>query len=153
MVKRYDQGKELKKSLKAGQDKSYDEYNWLDLVVQGKLNELKVFELDKYLDRNKLSKRGKKADKITAITVDILRKEKNDDIEEAIEENSITGESDSDEDVVLDDFSDESSIASDASNVEEQNTDPINLQNDSLPLVVKTRYGRHAGHWNLYQLQ
>jgi hypothetical protein len=47
-------------------------------------------------------------------------------------------------------FGDESDVESDASSNVETNCD---TDDDSLPLVVKTRYGRHAGHWNLYQLQ
>ena len=54
--------------------KGYDDYSWLDLVVSGKLESLKVVELDKYLDRNKLKKHGKKADNINAITVKSLRR-------------------------------------------------------------------------------
>ena len=38
------------------EDKGYDDYNWLDLVVKGELENLKVMELDKYLDKNKLNK-------------------------------------------------------------------------------------------------
>jgi hypothetical protein len=99
--------------------KDYDDYNWLDLVVNGKLKSLKVVELDKYLDKNKLSKKGKKADKVNAITVDVLRKKQNDTIEKVIEEtgsdyNSDTGiNSDSDEDVILDEFGDDTSSESD----------------------------------------
>jgi hypothetical protein len=37
-------------------------YNWLNSVVNGKLKNLKVLELNKYLDKNKLSKNGKRTD-------------------------------------------------------------------------------------------
>ena len=32
-------------------DKSYDEYDWAELVLKGKLQKLKIIELDKYLDK------------------------------------------------------------------------------------------------------
>ncbi|CAB4031021.1 Transient receptor potential cation channel subfamily A member 1 [Paramuricea clavata] len=102
----------------------------------------------KYLDKNKLSKKGKKAD--------VLRKKQNDTIEKVIEEtgsdyNSDTGiNSDSDEDVILDEFGDDTSSESDE---EVDQTADETADVESLPWVVRTRYGRHAGHWNLFQLK
>ncbi|CAB4010191.1 histone chaperone rtt106-like, partial, partial [Paramuricea clavata] len=92
--------------------KSYDDYNWLDLVVNRKLINLKVVELNKYLDKNKLSKKGKKTDKLNAITVDVLRKKQTDAIETAIEEtgsdNNISDiNSDSDGDLILEELGDD----------------------------------------------
>lgn len=55
-------------------------------MVNGKLINLKVVELNKYLDKNKLSKKGEKTDKLNAITADALRKKQTDAIETAIEE-------------------------------------------------------------------
>ena len=39
-------------------------YDWKTLVEKGELDTLKVPELDKYIEHNKLSKNGKKIDKI-----------------------------------------------------------------------------------------
>ncbi|CAH3178082.1 unnamed protein product [Porites evermanni] len=44
-------------------------YDWKTLVEKGELDTLKVPELDKYIEHNKLSKNGKKIDKIKRITV------------------------------------------------------------------------------------
>ena len=87
---------------------------------------------------------------INAITVDVLRKKQN-VIEKAIQETGPEDNSDSDEDVVLEEFGDESGAESDTTNEEaDQNTD---RDADPLPLIVTTHYGRNTGHWNLYQLQ
>ena len=42
-------------------------YDWKTLVEKGELDTLKVPELDKYIEHNKLSKNGKKIDKIKRI--------------------------------------------------------------------------------------
>ena len=55
-------------------EKKYEEYDWLDLVLQGQLNKLKVQELNKYITENKLNTKGNKQDKINAITANILGK-------------------------------------------------------------------------------
>ena len=39
-------------------------YDWKTLVEKGELDTLKVPELDKYIEHNKLSKNGKNIDKI-----------------------------------------------------------------------------------------
>ena len=44
-------------------------YDWKTLVEKGELDTLKVPEVDKYIEHNKLSKNGKKIDKIKRITV------------------------------------------------------------------------------------
>ena len=44
-------------------------YDWKTLVEKGELDILKVPELDKYIEYNKLSKNGKKIDNIKRITV------------------------------------------------------------------------------------
>ena len=41
--------KEKKLKKKIGEAKTYEEYNWPDLIDSGKLNKIKVKELDKYL--------------------------------------------------------------------------------------------------------
>ena len=47
---------------------------WKTLVEKGELEILKVFELDKYIEHNKLSKKGKKIDKIKRLTIMKLQK-------------------------------------------------------------------------------
>ena len=47
---------------------------WKTLVEKGELDILKVFELDKYIEHNKLSKKGKKIDKIKRLTIMKLQK-------------------------------------------------------------------------------
>ena len=56
-------GKEVRSRQRAEeksqrQDKRYDEYNWLDLVVQGKLNELKVLEVPRQKQIEQAWKKG-----------------------------------------------------------------------------------------------
>ena len=46
--------------------------DWKTLVEKGELDTLKVPELDKYIKHNKLSKNGKKIEKIKRITVSVL---------------------------------------------------------------------------------
>ena len=53
---------------------TYEMYDWLSLTLSGTLSKLKVKELDKYLERHNLSKKGKKHDKMKAIMADCLRK-------------------------------------------------------------------------------
>jgi hypothetical protein len=40
--------------------KTYEDYDWNTLIDSGKLNSLKVMELDKYLKRHDLTTTGKK---------------------------------------------------------------------------------------------
>ena len=44
------------------------DYNWSDLIESGKLDKLKVKELDKYLKEHKLPSAGNKPDKLKRIT-------------------------------------------------------------------------------------
>ncbi len=53
--------------------KSCDSYDWLSLVLSGNVSNLKVYELDKYLENYALSKKGKKLDKVKAISCHVLR--------------------------------------------------------------------------------
>ena len=48
--------------------------DWKTLVEKGELDILKVPELDKYIEHNKLSKNGKKTDNIKRITIMKLQK-------------------------------------------------------------------------------
>ena len=103
----------------------YEDYDWLELVITGKINGLLVLELDRYLDRHNLHKKCSKKDKVKAITADILRRQANNNLRKVIEELSqpdipdeLDEESDisdsdddddddSDNDLVFDDFDDE----------------------------------------------
>ena len=49
-----------KQTSKRRQDQPYDQYDWKELVMNGKLEKLLVSELDKYLTKHELSKVGKK---------------------------------------------------------------------------------------------
>ena len=132
-------------------------HDWFDLVMHGKLKGLRVVELDKYLNEHSLSKRGKKEEKMAAIAADVLRKTQTDVFSRNVitinEQNNNDsdseidggGDSDSEGDLVLEEFGD-----SDTSYEEDAGK---NEDNDTLPLVVRTRYGRAAGNWNLFQLQ
>ena len=53
-------------------EKTYNQYDWLKLAVDGSLKSLKVAELNKYLESNGLTKIGKKEDKIKAITCHVI---------------------------------------------------------------------------------
>ena len=54
---------------KSEEKKSKFEPYWKTLVEKRELDTLKVPELDKYIEHNKVSKNGKKIDKIKRITV------------------------------------------------------------------------------------
>ena len=57
--------------------KQYQDYNWSDLNESGKLSQLKVKELDKYLKEHQLPSAGKKLDKLKRFTADFhLRNDK-----------------------------------------------------------------------------
>lgn len=132
--------------------------------MNGKLSSLTVQELDKYLDKNGLMKKGKKGDKIRAIVADVLRKNSHQMIDEvnvdtATGEDDINGDedsgNDSDDDIVVNEIgseSEESDYEHETDRLESVVDSPGEIE-ETLPLVVTTRYGRHAGSWNLFQLQ
>ena len=130
------------------------DYNWLELVISGKLNGLLVLEPDKYLTKYKLNTNCSKVDKVRAITADVLRKESSGkqrkamasvsaksaelmtdeldgrtDSEWSEDDDVDSDDEESDDDVVLNDFDDDS---------EEHGG-----------LIVTTRSGRTAGSWRL----
>ncbi|CAB3990932.1 Transient receptor potential cation channel subfamily A member 1 [Paramuricea clavata] len=113
----------------------------------GELGKLKVVELDKYLDQHKLNKKGRKRDKLDSITADVLRKKQQNVIEEATEQmvnQDESGDGSDDDDLVVEEIGTESSTSSEVES-EAPAVDP-------LPLIVRTRYGRGAWHWNLFQM-
>lgn len=132
-------------------EKGYEEYDWMELVLKGEFAKLTVLELIKYLTKHNLQLKGKKAEKVNATTADVLRRNQPNVIETALRrvEPSIEdeeGEEESDEDLVVGEIEDDSTCDSDS---EEENETSMD---GPLPLVVRTRYGRYAGHWNLFKL-
>lgn len=122
------------------------------MVLQGELSKLTVQELDKYITENKLNKKEKKKDKLDAITADVLRKNQGRSIEDVLEpqhRDQASSESDSDQDIILEEFGSESEPESETEDESEseqiQTVGPV-------PLVVQTRYGRYAGNWALSEL-
>ena len=76
-------------------------YDWKTLVEKGGLDTLKVPELDKYIEHNKLSKNGKKIDKIKRITVHYYETSKESTFPSSVSVCEDSDESDSDNDLVL----------------------------------------------------
>ena len=88
-------------------------YDWKTLVEKGELDTLKVPELDKYIEHNKLSKNGKKIDKIKRITVHYYETSKESTFPSSV---SVCEDSDdSDNDLVLCDESESESESDDDS--------------------------------------
>ena len=54
---------------------TFGDYNWLELVLSGRINKLLVVELNKYIEYHKLNMKCSKKDKIRAITVNVLKQE------------------------------------------------------------------------------
>ena len=86
--------------------------------------------------------------------MDVLRKKQTDAIEMAIEEsesgnNFSDVNSDSEGDFILEELEDETESDSAVDAEESDQAEDV----EPLPWVVTTRYGRHAGHWNLFQLK
>lgn len=133
-------------------EKGYEEYDWMELVLKGHLGNLRVLELNKYLTKHNLKTKGKKAEKINAITADVLRRNKTNVIESVLkrveppEEEVEDTEEESDEDLVIGEIESDSTSNSGSDEENDTSTD------GPLPLVVSTRYGRYAGHWNLFRL-
>jgi len=115
-------------------------YDWKALVEKGELGTLKVPELDKYIEHNKLSKKGKKIDKIKRITVHYYETSKESTIPSSISVGEDSDESDSDDDLVLCDESE-----SDESDESESDDDSHTV---TIPKVTSTRSGRRVGHWS-----
>ena len=71
-------------------------YDWKTPVEKGELDTLKVPELDKYIEHNKLSKNGKKIDKIKRITVHYYETSKESTFPSSVSVGEDSDESDSD---------------------------------------------------------
>jgi hypothetical protein len=133
-------------------EKGYEEYDWMGLVLKGELGKLTVLELNKYLTKHNLKMKGRKSEKISAITADVLRRNQPNVIETALRrvepsvEEEEGEEEESDEDLVIGEIEADSTCDSGSEEENEMSMD------GPLPLVVRTRYGRYAGHWNLFKL-
>ena len=62
-----------KESSQQRQQKAYKDYDWKELVINGRLGKLLVSELDKYLCEHNLNKSGNKGDKVAAISCHFMR--------------------------------------------------------------------------------
>lgn len=88
-----------KKQVRALKD--VHRYDWKTLVEKKEVDTLKVPELDKYIEHNKLSKNGKKIDKIKWITVHCYETSKESTFPSSIRVGEDSDESDGDNDLVL----------------------------------------------------
>ena len=111
-------------------------YDWKTLVKKGELDTLKVPELHKYIEHNKLGKNGKKIDKIKRITVHYYETSKESTFPSSISVGEDSDESDSDNDLVLCDESESESESDDDSHT-------VTIQEGT-----STRSGRRVGHWS-----
>ena len=133
-------------------EKGYEEYDWMELVLKSHLGNLRVLELNKYLTKHNLKTKGKKAEKINAITADVVRRNKTNVIESVLkrveppEEEVEDREEESDEDLVIGEIESDSTSNSGSDEENDTSTDA------PLSLVVRISYGRYGGHWNLFRL-
>ena len=117
-------------------EKGYDKYNWEELTVNGGLNKLTVYELDKYLNYHRLPKSGKKLDKIKRITCHTCR--------------SNTGQVQSLVTVrpICDEDTDATSDDSEEEIIEEFGSSDDTSDGELQPqFITTTRSGRVAGSW------
>ena len=105
--------------------------------MSGSSSKLLVSELDKYLDKHKLPKCGRKADKISTVLCHVMRSSPNMTVPANTssdkEEEEGTG---SDTDVVM------ANVVSDS--------DSSDSEEETEYQVTETRSGRKAGTWNRY---
>ena len=143
-----------KQSSKKRQDQTYDQYDWKELVMNGKLGKLLVSELDKYLTKHKLSKVGKKPDKVAAISCHVMRSlpDLQNTSDKTESEDELTSESDteivvaqvlSESESETEDVSVRNSSSDTESDAEQSSTDTDTQEY----LVTQTRSGRRAGSW------
>ena len=65
--------KERIAARKLSKEKGCRDYDWLDLTMNGKLKKITISDLEKYLNYNSLSKKGRKDDKVKTIMCHVLR--------------------------------------------------------------------------------
>ena len=134
-----EKGKKLKKKIEEA--KTYEEYNWPDLIDSAKLNKIKVKELDKYLVKHNLSTANKKADKVKRIAAHYYLK--NDKVAKQMSNDSgsksaseYDSESDSDED------NDDEVLA-----VIDDSRDQADDTREAVVHSKLSRSGRRVGSW------
>ena len=110
-------------------------YDWKTLAEKGKLDTLKVPELDKYIEHNKRSKDGKKIDKIKRINLRYYETSKEFTFASSVSVGEDSDESDSDNDLVLCHESESESESDDDSHT-------VSIQEGT-----STGSGRRVGHW------
>ena len=118
------------------------DYNWSDLIESGKLDKLKVKELDKYLKEHQLPSAGKKPDKLKRITADFyLRNNKaatSEDKPADPESDSVWESADSDDHDCL-------AVIGDSDTDEDSTVEP--LQTTETETCQFSRSGRWVGSW------
>jgi hypothetical protein len=154
--------RERMKNREQKENSKFEDYNWLELVLSGKINKLLVVELNKYLERYKLNLKCSKKDKIHAITVNVLRQESEEttknvmqqvapkiqdagDISDRTTSDDEIGESDSEYEAENDDDSD--LVFMDLDEQSQEQSEELLPESDRL--IVTTRSGRIAGSWKL----
>ena len=149
---------------------TFEDDNWLELVLSGKINKLLVVELNKYIEYHKLNMKCSKKDKIRAITVNVLKQESMEKQKDTMRQVSGQVEYDDyllDNAVLSSDDSDyEHTWESEArgsnnvvNNDDESDDDDFDLvfkdldeESDNFSqsgLIVTTRSGRNARSWKL----
>ena len=140
---------------------TYENYDWLQIVVDGTVNKLLSEELDKYLQKHGLNTKCKKVDKIKSVTVHVLRNMTDSDHrrkvhglnareQDAVEQETTSEEISSEEegeeedDLVYADLDE-----ADVSENSEQDEEHTEWSENSHPLITTTRSGRHTGTWRL----
>lgn len=140
-----------KREQEKRKEKTYDQYDWLKLAMDGGLKNLKVIELDKYLESNGITKYGKKDDKIKTITCHVIRANANSTIgQEKIDKHLavIADVRNSDTCTSQSDSSDDDEVVAMLS---EDSTEELQEFDDStsgdFQTITVTRSGRVVGSW------
>ena len=111
-------------------------YDWKTLVEKGKLDTLKVPELDKYIEHNKLSKNGKRIDKIKRMTVHYFETSKESTFPSSVSVGEDSDDSDSYNDLFLCDEKESESESDDDSHT-------VTIQEGT-----STRSACRVGYWS-----
>lgn len=158
-------GKDRKEKNASEKEKTYNEYDWEDLIRTNNLKHCNVSTLNKYLIHNKLNQfmKLKKPQKIEAIKSSFYRKNGGQSMnaereifhEEAMDTGSESEKDDSDDEVICVIGSDSDEITcsdiengpSADGNIEEE--DMEDCADEDTNLFTRTRTGRVAGSWCL----
>ena len=144
--------KENEEKKKKRVNMKYDDYDWIDLVVSGKINKLCSAELDKYLVKHQLNTKCRKSDKIKAVTVHALRAGASVIVKKKQNIHSNSPDSGSESDSESNKESDDSGDELDVVHQDlDDSTDGEDVEEEA-PLITTTRYGRSAGTWRLTKI-